>query len=73
MDKKSSTIVTVSSGGEQIDDLLNGLVGAFVLVEVTAGITEASMTRRLSTPCTRRWSSTTAIACCPIMQLQLAW
>jgi hypothetical protein len=29
------------------------IVGAFVLVEVTAGITEASMTRRLSTPCTR--------------------
>jgi len=30
VDKKSSTIVTVSSGGEQIDDLLNGLVGAVV-------------------------------------------
>ena len=30
MDKKSSTIVTVSSGGEQIDDLLNGVVGAVV-------------------------------------------
>ena len=30
MDKKSSTIVPVSSGGEQIDDLLNGVVGAVV-------------------------------------------
>jgi hypothetical protein len=30
VDKKSSTIVPVSSGGEQIDDLLNGVVGAVV-------------------------------------------
>ena len=29
------------------------IVGALVLVEVTAGITEASMTRRPSSPCTR--------------------
>jgi hypothetical protein len=48
------------------------IVGAFVLVEVTAGITEASMTRSPSSPCTRSSSSTTAIACCPIMQVQLA-
>lgn len=29
------------------------IVGAFVLVEVTAGMTEASMTRNPSNPCTR--------------------
>ena len=49
------------------------MVGALVLVELTAGMIEASMTRSASSPCTRSWSSTTAIACCPIMQLQLAW
>jgi hypothetical protein len=48
------------------------IVGAFVLVEVTAGITEASMTRSPSSPCTRNSSSTTAIAWLPIMQVQLA-
>jgi hypothetical protein len=39
-----------------------------VLVEVTAGITDASMTRSPSSPCTRDPSSTTAIGCEPIMQ-----
>ena len=48
------------------------IVGALVLVEVTAGITEASMTRSPSIPCTRSSSSTTAIACWPIRQVQLA-
>ena len=38
------------------------IVGALVLVEVTAGITEASMTRKPSSPCTLSSSSTTAIA-----------
>jgi hypothetical protein len=33
------------------------IVGAFVFVELTAGITEASMTRSPSMPC-RSWSST---------------
>ncbi len=49
------------------------IVGAFVLVEVTAGITEASMTRSRSSPCTRNSLSTTLIGCEPIMQVQLAW
>src|SRR2546430_3837589 len=49
------------------------IVGALVLVEVTAGITEASMTRSPSSPCTRNSSSTTAIGSCPILQVQLAW
>ena len=48
------------------------IVGAFVLVEVTAGINEASMTLRPSSPRTRSSSSTTAIAWLPIMQVQLA-
>ena len=49
------------------------IVGAFVLVDVTAGITEASITRSPASPCTRNWSSTTAIASGPIRQEQLAW
>jgi hypothetical protein len=39
---------------------------------VTAGITEASMTRSPSMPCTRNSLSTTLIAWLPIMQVQLA-
>jgi hypothetical protein len=38
------------------------IVGALVFVELTAGITEASTTRSASSPLTRSWSSTTAIA-----------
>ncbi len=48
------------------------MVGALVLVEVTAGITEASITRSPVSPCTRSSLSTTLIACEPIMQVQLA-
>ncbi len=48
------------------------IVGALVLVEVTAGITDASITRRRSSPCTRSRSSTTAIWSLPIRQLQVA-
>src|SRR6201987_1277410 len=48
------------------------IVGALVLVEVMAGITEASMTRSPSRPCTRSSLSTTLIGCEPIMQVQLA-
>ena len=48
------------------------MVGAFVLVEVTDGVTEASMTRRPPSPCTRNALSTTLIGCEPIMQVQLA-
>src|SRR6202011_1829044 len=46
------------------------MVGALVLVEVTVGITEASMTRSPSRPWTRSRSSTTAIASGPILQVQ---
>src|SRR5215467_14080757 len=35
------------------------IVGALVFVELTAGITEASMIRSASSPWTRSWSSTT--------------
>ena len=49
------------------------MVGALVLVEVTAGITEASTTRSPSTPCTLSSLSTTARASLPMRQLQLAW
>ena len=48
------------------------IVGAFVFVEVTAGITEASLPRSPSSPCTLSSSSTTAIACEPVRQVQLA-
>jgi hypothetical protein len=48
------------------------IVGALVLVEVTDGITEASMTRNASIPCTRNSLSTTQFTCGPIMQVQLA-
>ena len=42
---------------------------ALVLAEVTVGITEASMTRRLSIPCTRSAGSTTAIRSMPMRQV----
>ena len=49
------------------------MVGAFVLVEVTDGITEASMTRRPPSPCTRNGLSMMLIRCEPIKpQVQLA-
>jgi hypothetical protein len=48
------------------------IVGALVLVELTAGMIEASMTRNASSPCTRSSLSTTLIAWLPIRQLQLA-
>jgi hypothetical protein len=49
------------------------MVGALVLVDVTAGITEASMTRSRSSPRTRNSLSATHIVPDPIMQVQLAW
>jgi len=49
------------------------MVGALVLVEVTVGITDASMTRSRSSPCTRSWSSTTDISSPPILQVHVAW
>ena len=48
------------------------IVAASALVDVTAGMTEASMTLSPSMPCTLSSSSTTAIAWLPIMQVQLA-
>ena len=47
------------------------IVGALVLVEVTAGITDASMTRSPSSPCTLSSSSTTALARLAVVQVQL--
>ena len=48
------------------------IVGALVLVEVTAGITEASMMCNPSMPCTRNSLSITLSGCEPIRQVQLA-
>jgi hypothetical protein len=48
------------------------IVGALVLVEVTAGITEAWMTLSPSEPCTRNSLSRTLIGCEPIRHVQLA-
>ena len=46
------------------------IVGALVLAEVTLGKTEASMTRKPATPCTRQDGSTTELpASCPILQV----
>jgi hypothetical protein len=42
------------------------IAGALVLVEVTAGMTEASVTLRLAIPCTRHPLWTTVIACAHI-------
>ena len=42
------------------------IAGALVLVEVTAGMTEASVTLRLAIPCTRTPLWTTVIACAHI-------
>src|SRR5271157_5110460 len=45
------------------------IVGAFVLPRTIVGMTDASTTRRLSTPWTRRRGSTTG----PIAQLDVGW
>ena len=49
------------------------IVGALVLVEVTVGITYASITRNPWMPWTHSRSSTTAIASGPILQVHVAW
>jgi hypothetical protein len=49
------------------------IVAALVLPEMTAGITEASMTRNPSMPWTRSSVSTTALSCEPIMQVLVWW
>ncbi len=49
------------------------IVGALVLVDVTAGITDASITRSRSRPCTRSRSSTTAKRSRPILHVHVAW
>ena len=49
------------------------IVGAFVLPRVIVGITEASITRRPSTPRTRSSGSTTASSSVPIRQVPTGW
>ena len=48
-------------------------VGACVLPELTNGMTEASATRRPSTPRTRSCGSTTAWSSTPILQVPTWW
>ena len=43
--------------------------GALVFPDVSVGMTDASATRRPCMPCTRNWSSTTAIGSWPILQV----
>src|SRR5262245_723590 len=47
--------------------------GALVLPEVSVGMIEASATRSPVTPRTCKWSSTTAIASKPILQVPTGW
>ena len=49
------------------------MVGALVLPRGTAGITEASTTRRPSTPRTRSSGSTTASSPEPIAHVETGW
>jgi hypothetical protein len=48
-------------------------VGAWVLAEGIVGMTEASATRKPSTPRTRRSASTTASRPDPIAQVPTGW
>src|SRR5690606_7391864 len=45
------------------------MVGALVLPDVMVGMTEASITRNRSIPCTRNAASTTAMSSFPILQV----
>ena len=49
------------------------IVGAFVLPRGTVGMTEASTTRRPSTPRTRSWESTTDVSSVPMRQVPTGW
>lgn len=49
------------------------ITAALVLPETTAGITEASTTRRPPSPFTRNCESTTASAPVPIFAVQVGW
>ena len=49
------------------------MTGALVLPEVTAGMMEASTTRRFATPCTRSSGSTTASASRPMRHVPAGW
>jgi len=53
--------------------LAMAITAALVLPETTAGITEASTTRRPSSPLTRSFESTTASAPAPIFAVQVGW
>ncbi len=48
-------------------------LGALVLPEVTTGMTDASATLSLSSPCTRSRGSTTAASSTPILHVPAWW
>src|SRR5262249_61727147 len=69
--RRSRTYALLSSRSDARSPIMS--VGAFVLPVVTNGITEASATRRPSTPWTRSSGSTTDVSSQPIRHVPTWW